>query len=74
MRGVLAVVVGFVVWSVLWLVSNAAGMALMPEAFDDEGLVRSMTALAVYLAASVFARWRRAGQRRRYRAAGRPAM
>jgi hypothetical protein len=36
-RYILSVVIGFVIWTALWLGSNAALQALMPNAFETTG-------------------------------------
>jgi len=53
MRAFVAVVVGFVVWTVLWLGSGAAVRAAMPDALPTEGAITDTTALLVVLALSV---------------------
>lgn len=54
-RSVVAVVVGFVVWTVVWLGSNAAAAGLMPGRFDESGATRDPGALGGLLAVSVVA-------------------
>lgn len=52
-RALLAVVVGFVVWSILWIGLGAALQALSPTSFDAQGLTRQPGILAACLVGSV---------------------
>ena len=52
-RSIVAVLVGMVVWAVLWVSGNAGLRALMPDAFDPEGTTQSGAALALILVESV---------------------
>ncbi|MDA8017284.1 MAG: hypothetical protein MPN21_07525 [Thermoanaerobaculia bacterium] len=53
LRSIGAVVAGFATWTVLWLSSNAAARAIVPDAFDDQGLTSSTGILLFLLVASV---------------------
>ena len=52
-RIVLAVIAGFALWSVLWLVVNASSAALAPGAFNEDGTTDSATVLLVVLILSI---------------------
>jgi hypothetical protein len=52
-RSILAVLLGMAVWAVLWIASNQALTAAMPEAFGDEGLLLENSLLWLYLLDSV---------------------
>ena len=52
-RIVLAVIAGFALWSVLWLVVNASSAALARDAFNEDGTTDSATVLLVVLILSV---------------------
>lgn len=59
-RKILAVIAGYLAWSVLWLVSNSSATAVSPGSFGDDGST-SAGMLLVFLALSVvfslFAGW-----------------
>ncbi len=48
-RTILSIIIGFVTWSVLWLLSNAVVAAISPEAFGDDDLSVSPVVLVVFL-------------------------
>ena len=52
MRNALSVLAGFALWSALWLISNAAATALVPEAYNEDGMTDSAPLLLVFLALS----------------------
>ena len=49
-RNILAVLAGFVAWTVLWLASNAAVAAVVPSAFGEDGSTDSAGILVLFLA------------------------
>ena len=53
LRSIGAVLAGFATWTVLWLASNAAAVAVVPGAFDENGLTSSTGVLLFFLVASV---------------------
>lgn len=55
LRAIGAVIGGFVVWSILWLVVGAALKSAAPAAFDEDGMTSDTTVLGAALAASVVA-------------------
>ena len=52
-RAVIGIVVGFAVWSILWLLSNTAVQAAAPSAMPAEGPIDSAGVLMLVLAISV---------------------
>ena len=52
-RSILAAVVGFAVWTVLWLGSNSLLTILTPESFDEDGSTDSATIFLILLILSV---------------------
>ena len=52
-RSILSILAGFVLWTVLWLGSNAALAAMMPDAFREDGSTGSTGLLLLLLADSV---------------------
>ncbi|MFO0875303.1 MAG: hypothetical protein U0575_15220 [Phycisphaerales bacterium] len=52
-RSILAIVVGFVVWSVVWLAAGLATHAIFPSAYAESGAVAALAPLATLLLASV---------------------
>ncbi len=52
-RAILAVVVGFVLWSVLWVAAGLAVSAVWPDAVDESEGVQAVLPLATILAISV---------------------
>ena len=52
-RNVLSVLAGFVVWTALWLASNAAVAAAVPGAFAEDGSTDSAGILVLFLVFSV---------------------
>lgn len=52
-RAVVAVIVGFVVWSILWVLVGVGLKAAAPGSFDAAGITRDATILGAALAASV---------------------
>ena len=52
---ILAVFVGVVVWSLLWVAVNAGLQATMPGSFGDDGMTASQGVLLILLACSVAA-------------------
>jgi len=55
LRIAIAVVVGYVLWTAIWLGSNFTAVAAMPDAFDEAGLTTSNGLLAGFLGISVIA-------------------
>ena len=59
-RKILAVIAGYLAWSVLWLVATSSAMAVSPGSFGEDGST-SAGMLLVFLALSVvfslFAGW-----------------
>lgn len=53
LRSILAVLAGFLTWTVLWLTSNAAIAAALPDAFRADGSTDSAGILLVILLLSV---------------------
>lgn len=51
-RSILAVVVGFIAWTILWLVSNFAIAGAFPDAFREDGGTASLGILLLLLADS----------------------
>ncbi len=49
MRTGIAVVVGFIVWTVLWLGTNAALAGALPDRFADDGSTSDVTILVLIL-------------------------
>ena len=52
-RNILSVLAGFVVWTVLWLASNAAIAAAVPSAFGEDGSTDNAAILVLFLVLSV---------------------
>ena len=52
-RSILSVLSGFVLWTVLWLSSNAALTAALPDAFREDGSTNSTGILVLLLVLSV---------------------
>lgn len=52
-RAVLAVVVGFIVWTVIWLGGGAILQSSMPNAFPTGGSITDVTALVITLGLSI---------------------
>ncbi len=52
-RSILSVLAGFVLWTVLWLASNAALAAAVPGAFREDGSTDSVGMLLLILVLSV---------------------
>ena len=52
-RSFVAVVVGFVLWSVVWLVAGLASHAVFPNSFAEPGAVSAPGPLVMLLVASV---------------------
>ena len=52
-RIILSVLAGFVLWSVLWLGANAVSVALVPDAYNEDGTSDSAAVLIVFLILSV---------------------
>lgn len=48
-RSILAVVAGFIAWSILWLLSNIAIAGAFPEAFREDGTTQSVGILVLLL-------------------------
>ncbi len=53
LRSIGAVLVGFVGWSVLWLVGNIGIAAIQPDAFDANGLTSNVGILVIILGFSI---------------------
>ena len=53
MRSILATVIGFLLWSILWLGSNALLSVLMPGSFQEDGSTDNMLLLLFILVLSV---------------------
>ncbi len=53
LRTGLSIVVGFAVWSVLWLVGNQVALVLFPSRFAEDGSTRDATVLMLVLGLSV---------------------
>ncbi len=51
-RSILAVLVGFIAWTILWLVSNFAIAGAFPDAFREDGSTGSVGILILLLADS----------------------
>lgn len=51
-RNAVAVIAGFVLWTALWLSSNAIVKRLMPEAFEPDGVVVSSGIMAGFVVLS----------------------
>ncbi|MFN2398328.1 MAG: hypothetical protein ABR543_06750 [Gemmatimonadaceae bacterium] len=52
MRVIIAIILGFVLWSALWITTNSATMAAVPGWFGPEGRVTSTAALSLFVALS----------------------
>ena len=52
MKNFLYALAGFVLWTILWLGSNAATVAAVPEAFADDGSTSSAGILVLFLVLS----------------------
>ena len=52
-RIILSVLAGFVLWSVLWIGANAVSVALVPDAYNEDGTSDSGAVLLVFLILSV---------------------
>lgn len=52
-RSILSVLAGFAAWTVLWLASNAAVMAVAPGSFREDGTTDSVGILVLILVLSV---------------------
>ncbi len=52
-RNILGVMAGYAAWSLLWLASNAAIVALMPGSIDENGAIRSVGLLLALLGISI---------------------
>ena len=50
-----AVLAGVVTWSVVWLAANATAVALVPQAFGEDGTTSSTGILVLFLVLSVLA-------------------
>lgn len=53
MKNLLYALAGFVLWTVLWLGTNAATVAALPDAFAEDGSTTNAGVLALFLALSV---------------------
>ena len=52
-RKILAVVSGFVLWSVLWVGAGATATALAPEAYNEDGSTENTGLLLTFLVLSI---------------------
>ena len=52
-RNILAVLAGFVVWTVLWLASNSVLSIALPDMFNEDGSTDSAGMLAAFLVISI---------------------
>lgn len=53
LRNAVAVIVGFVLWAVLWLAANRVLMATVPSSFDDDGVTNDELVMVVAILLSV---------------------
>ena len=53
LRGVLSVIAGFAIWTVLWLGATNGLVAAMPDSFNPDGFTASVGILSAMLALSV---------------------
>lgn len=52
-RNILAVIVGFAIWTALWFAANAVLRTALPEAFDADGGINESSLLVLILFVSV---------------------
>lgn len=53
-RSVGVVLVGFIVWSILWIASGQISLQLFPDAYDENGMSSETGILLAFLILSVF--------------------
>ena len=53
LRSTLAVIAGFVLWTVLWLAANAVMTAAMPDSFNEDGISDDNAIMIVSILLSV---------------------